>query len=265
MDPFQLVVLSLVQGLTEFLPVSSSAHLILLPLLTGWQDQGLTMDVAAHVGTLLAVLCYFHRQLWHLARAWCLSVARRELTADARLAWGILIATVPAGLAGLLLHDYVETHFRNPLVIAGATCVFGLLLLLADLYGRKHGEEHRLGWTAMVLIGCAQALALVPGTSRSGITMTAGLFAGLSRVACARFSFYLSVPLIAAAGLLETGKLLKSAAPVDWLALGTVVGLTFLTALLAIHFLMRLLLHMGMWPFVVYRFALGAYLFTRFF
>ncbi|HFC54353.1 MAG TPA: undecaprenyl-diphosphate phosphatase [Gammaproteobacteria bacterium] len=264
MDLIQIVVLALLQGLTEFLPISSSAHLILVPVLTGWQDQGLAFDVAVHIGTLVAVVWYFREELMVMAREWGVSLAGGESTPNSRLAWGVLLGTVPAGLAGLLFKDFIETGLRSPLVIATTTVLFGLLLWWADTRGRRERDEYSLGWLDVLLIGCAQALALIPGTSRSGITMTAALMLGLTREGAARFSFLLSIPIILLAGGLKTLDLLRMDAPVDWLALILGTLLSALSAYLCVHWFLKLLERVGMTPFVIYRLLLGLFLFYIF-
>ena len=186
MDSLHAILLALLQGFTEFLPVSSSAHLILLPRLLGWEDQGLAFDVAVHVGTLTAVVLYFRRELKPMAQDWFQSLLTRQNTANSRLAWAVLWGTVPAGLAGLILKGYIEVNLRSELVIAAATIGFGLLLWLADSKGRGRRDEYSLRISDILIIGVAQAVALIPGTSRSGITMTAGLMLGLSRQSAAR-------------------------------------------------------------------------------
>jgi undecaprenyl-diphosphatase len=264
MDNLQAVILALLQGLTEFLPISSSAHLILMPTLFGWEDQGLAFDVAVHVGTLLAVVAYFRHDLVRLLGAWLQSLAGRGMNTEARLAWLVLLGTVPVVLAGLLLHDLIETALRSPLVIAVTTIVFALLLGWADRFSRHQRDEYSLGLKDVLMIGLAQALALIPGTSRSGITMTAGLALGLTRSAAARFSFLLSIPVIALAGGYEARKLLQLTEPVAWdaLLLGTAVA--GISAFLCIHFFLRLIERIGMLPFVIYRLLLGAVLFWMF-
>ena len=264
MDLIQIIVLALVQGLTEFLPISSSAHLILVPVLTGWQDQGLAFDVAVHVGTLTAVVYYFRHEIASMFMAWTGSVAGKGVSPDARLAWAVILGTIPAALSGLLFKDAIETHLRSPLVIATTTILFGLLLWAADAWGRRHRDEHQLGWKDVLIIGIAQALALIPGTSRSGATMTAGLALGLSRKAAARFSFLLSIPIILLAGGYLTLQLIQSTDAVDWtvLILGTV--LSAISAYLCIHFFLKLLDRIGMLPFVIYRILLGIFLFWMF-
>ena len=260
MDLLHTIALAVIQGLTEFLPISSSAHLILAPRLLGWHDQGLAFDVAVHVGTLTAVVAYFRHEVLAMARDWGLSVARREAVGESRLAWGVLLGTFPAALAGLLLDDLVETTLRSPLVIASTTIGFGLLLGYADLAGRRERSEHRLTWRDVAVIGCAQALALIPRTSRSGITMTAGLMLGLTREGAARFSFLLSIPLIALAGGYKTLQLALGDDTVIWSDLVLGALLSGISAWLCIHFFLKLLERMGMMPFVVYRLLLGAWL-----
>ena len=260
MDSLQVLVLALVQGVTEFLPISSSAHLILVPVLTDWSDQGLAFDVAVHVGTLSAVVTYFRHELRRMAIEWLGSVTGGGLTADARLAWAVLFGTIPVGLAGLVFEGLIETQLRSAFVIALATIGFGLLLGWADLSGRRGRDEHTIGWRDVLVIGIAQALALIPGTSRSGITMTAGLAVGLTRKAAARFSFLLSIPVIVLAGGLETLELMRAPAEARWdvLLLGALISA--LSAYLCIHLFLKLLDRIGMWPFVLYRVVLGAWL-----
>ena len=202
MTTIEIFILSLLQGITEFLPISSSAHLILPSALLGWQDQGLAFDVAVHVGTLLAVVLYYRQTVTNMAGAWLATFkansSQHHDSFDGKLAWWILFATIPAGLFGLLGKDLIETYLRTALVIAITTLLFGFLLGYADLLaGKRTKEQHKplekLGIKGAMLIGLAQAVALIPGTSRSGITMTIGLMLGLSRQNAARFSFLLSI------------------------------------------------------------------------
>ncbi|HXW10455.1 MAG TPA: undecaprenyl-diphosphate phosphatase [Steroidobacteraceae bacterium] len=258
MDLVQAIVLAVVQGLSEFLPISSSGHLVLIPHFFGWPDQGLAFDVAVHLGTLAALLVYFRRQLWTMATAWLGSVTRQQHTRDSRLAWQLLVATIPVGLVGLLFNDFIEENLRNPLFVAGTLTFFGLLMYAADRWGRGDRDEFSLSWGQSFLIGCAQALALMPGTSRSGITMTAGRALGLSRSGAARFSFLLAIPGIGAAGAYEGLKLLTSDHPVDWLPM--FVGLVFaaLSGLACIHLLIRFIERIGLLPFTLYRLLIAA-------
>jgi undecaprenyl-diphosphatase len=262
MNYLETIVLALVQGLTEFLPISSSAHLILVPVFMGWSDQGLAFDVAVHLGSLTAVCTYFRAEIAAVASAWSRSVITRSAPdAEARFGWYIALATIPAGIFGLLFHDYITENFRSPVVIAASTAGFGVLLWLADRHGGTGKDEHTLSWQTALLIGLAQAVALVPGVSRSGITITAGLAVGLSRQAAARFSFMMAIPIIALASLLEIKNLVELDGPVQWdmIFLGTVIS--GLAAYLCIRVLLNLLDRVSMLPFAIYRVLLGAVIF----
>jgi len=261
MEWLQILALATVQGITEFLPISSSAHLILLPLLEGWVDQGLAFDVAVHVGSLAAVIAYFRGDLAVLVRDFGRSLVTRRSTGQSSLAWAVLWGTVPVGIAGLLFKETVETTLRSPLVIAWATVGFALLLWWADARGRGVRDENAIGWKDVLVIGAAQALALIPGTSRSGITMTAGMMLGLSRTAAARFSFLLSIPVISLAGGLLVFELATAQDSVDWTALLLGCVSSGFAAYLCIHLFLRLIERIGMLPFVIYRLLLGAILF----
>jgi len=251
MDFIQILVLALVQGLTEFLPVSSSAHLILVPILTGWEDQGLAFDVAVHVGTLVAVVVYFRSEIGRMIVSWSASVVGKGFDQDAKLAWAVLFGTIPVGIAGLIFKDFIEMHLRAPEVLAASTLVFALLLWWADARG-------------LLFIGLAQALALIPGTSRSGATMTAGLFVGLSRKASARFSFLLSIPVIVLAGGLKMLDYLQEATIDDMQPLMLGALLSGVSAYFCIHYFLKLLERIGMLPFVIYRIILAIFLFVMF-
>jgi undecaprenyl-diphosphatase len=264
MDIFQAIVLALVQGLTEFLPISSSAHLILVPVLTGWPDQGLAFDVAVHFGTLSAVALYFREELGAMARSWASSLRTRNPDDEAVLAWGVLLGTIPLGLAGLLFHDFIATSLRSPLVIATTTILFGVLLGYADKVGVRTRCEYRLGAGRIAIIALSQVLALIPGTSRSGITITAGLLVGLERQAAARFSFLLSVPAIAMASLYELRNLVEAGEQVAWVDIIIGATVSAVSAYLCIHYFLKLLDRIGMMPFVAYRLVLGVVLFAMF-
>ncbi|KGJ90727.1 undecaprenyl-diphosphate phosphatase [Colwellia psychrerythraea] len=264
MTTLEIIILALLQGLTEFLPISSSAHLILPSQILGWQDQGLAFDVAVHVGTLLAVIMYFRKEVGVMAVAWLGTVdvgpEKGRDSFDGKLAWWILLATIPAGLFGLLGKDFIEEHLRSALVIASTTLLFGFLLGFADIKAGKrttHKPMEKLGLKGAMLIGLAQAIALIPGTSRSGITMTIGLMLGLSRDNAARFSFLLSIPAIAMAGSYLTLKLVLSSEAVDWFAMGLGSLIAFVSAYACIHYFLILLEKLGMMPFVIYRLVLG--------
>ncbi len=257
MPLIQTITLAIVQGITEFLPISSSAHLLLVPVFTGWQDQGLAFDVGLHAGSLAAVIIYFRNEIREMWSGWWYSISKRALTDSGRLAWAILLGTIPVGLAGLLLRDVVAGAFRSPIVTAGGLIGFGLLLGWADW--RKKGDRsiRQLRWQDVLFIGCAQALALIPGTSRSGITMTAGLLSGFSRNEAARFSFLLAIPVIALAGLMETLSLLKMETAVDWTAIFVGMMISGATAFACIHYFLAFIRRIGMQPFVAYRVLLG--------
>ena len=256
MDIFQIIILAVIQGLTEFLPISSSAHLILLPQLTGWEDQGVAFDVAVHVGSLIAVLMYFRADLKPLLFSWFKSLTTFQLSSESRLVWGVGLGTIPAGLVGLSIAAFdLDTYLRSALIIAVTTIVFGLLLGWADMRGKKERDEYSLTWKDILIIGLAQALALIPGTSRSGITITAALFLGLNRKAAARFSFLLAIPIIILAGSVASLSLIGTS--IDWLALGLAVVFSMISAYLCIHAFISLLDRIGMLPFVVYRLGLG--------
>lgn len=256
MDGMQTVILALVQGLTEFLPISSSAHLILVPHVFGWGDQGLAFDVAVHVGSLAAVIAYFHHDLLAMLRAWLGNVTGGLSTPDSRLAWALLVATLPVVVIGLAINSLTD-HLRDPLVIAAATGFFALILWWADGYARADHDEYGLSWRQALWIGFAQVLALIPGTSRSGITITAGLALGLSRRAAARFSFLLAIPVILAAGSLKTYELLTLQDPTPWGPVLLGAAVSGLAAYSCIHWFLRLVERLGMLPFVVYRVVLA--------
>ena len=256
-DWLQALWLAIIQGVTEFLPISSSAHLILPSQILGWPDQGLAFDVAVHLGTLSAVMIHYRRDLLHMTSGTLLALRERQGNPHAQLAALVVLATLPAILAGLLFKDVVETELRSSMVIVVTTLVFGILLGLADWFGPRRRGLSSLNWRHALLVGLAQALALVPGTSRSGITMTAALLLGYQREAAARFSFLLSIPVILGASTLKLKDLLAQPQMVDWgvLALGFLVSAV--TAWLAIVVFLALLERLGMWPWVGYRMLLG--------
>ncbi|EGG98980.1 Undecaprenyl-diphosphatase [gamma proteobacterium IMCC2047] len=264
MDWLQTVFLALLQGLTEFLPISSSAHLILPAQLFGWVDQGLAFDVAVHVGTLAAVILYFRRDLTNMFRAWLCSITRGEKCQDSRLAWYVILGTLPVAAVGLLFESFIEQYLRSTLVIAVTTLVFGVGLWLAETRFKHHRTIESLRVRDVLLIGFAQALALIPGTSRSGSTMMAAMMLGMTRLAAARFSFLLSIPVILLAGSLKMLELCQTPEPVSWghLLLGTV--LAFVSAYLCIGWFLRMLEKVGLMPFVIYRLFLGIILLVFF-
>ncbi len=270
MDWIQVILLSLIQGLTEFLPISSSAHLVLPAQLTDWPDQGLAFDVAVHFGTLLAAMAYFRQDLTQMLAAFTRAPAllsnigwRPTLLQSAAhdehldLIFKLTLATLPVVVVGFASKDIIETHLRTLSVIATTTILFAVVLWFSD---RRPSRRVLIGWSDTVWIGLAQTLALVPGTSRSGITISVALLVGLNRVAAARFSFLLAIPTIAGAQLMLTLDLMSGENSAD-LAHITAGGLiAFASAYFSIHFFMRLLDRFGMMPYVVYRLVLGSML-----
>lgn len=251
----QIMVLSLIQGLTEFLPVSSSAHLILGSKVFSWPDQGLVFDVATHLGTLLAVLVYFRRDLRAMVTPWFSKTRSDEMSR--KLGITLVIASVPAILAGGLLHGWVEESLRDTRVIASTTIVFGLLLWWADARFARNKSLAEMGMKPGFIIGLAQMLALVPGTSRSGITITMGRMLGFDADSAARFSFLLSIPIIAAAGGYGLLRMIMHDTSIDWVQFGLAVSLSALAGWLCIAAFLALLKRVGLVPFVIYRLALG--------
>ena len=260
MTLLQIIVLSIIQGLTEFLPISSSAHLILGGHAFGWPEQGVVFDMAVHFGTLAAVLVYFRRDLRRMLSA-CISPPRTEVEAQRRhLAALIALASVPALVVGYFASDLIAGHLRDARVIAYATIAFGLLLWWADVRGPKDRALERLDWKRALVIGLAQVLALIPGTSRSGITMTAGRFLGLDAHDAARFSFLLSIPVIAAAGAFGAWRVSQGAARVDWQEFGLGALIAAIMGWICIAAFLALVKRVGLLPFVVYRLVLGVVL-----
>lgn len=263
MDIWHIIVLASVQGITEFLPISSSAHLILLPILTSWEDQGLAFDVALHVGSLIAVLMYFRQELGILISGWFTSFKTHQLTPESRLVWGIGLGTIPIGIVGLTIEGLqLGTSLRTPTVIATATISFGLLLWIADVIGKRERNEFSLTILDILIIGLAQSIALIPGTSRSGITITVALLLGLERKAAARFSFLLSVPAIVLAGASEGIQIVQQQTEVEWFALIFGATVSAIVAYFCIRTFIALLDRIGMLPFVIYRLLLGIFLLT---
>lgn len=262
MSELQILVLAIVQGLTEFLPISSSGHLILAPHLFGFDDQGLAFDVAVHLGSLFAVVLYFRNDIIAITAGWLKSLRPGGArSTESRLGWAVIIGTIPVVIAGLLFKSLIETELRAPWVIGAATILFGLLLGWVDWKGERRRELDSLTLRDALIIGGSQVLALIPGTSRSGITMTAGLWLGLNRAAASRFSFLLSIPTILASSTLVTKDLISSETAVDWGALGLAVVLSGVAAYLAIALFLRFIERIGMWPFVIYRLLLGGIIF----
>lgn len=263
LSPLHAIVLAIVQGVTEFIPVSSSAHLILIPYLLGWPDQGLAFDVACHLGTFFAALLYFRRDVADLVAGVFTGQAQGGAGGDdsfypRKLAAAIVVGSIPAAIVGVLFKSWIESEARNPLLIAGTSIVFGLLLAFADHTGAKRRDLVEIGMIAGFAIGCAQALALVPGTSRSGITITAALLLGFRREGAARFAFLLFLPVSAGAALLEGHKLWKAGLPhAELVAFGIAIAVSAVVGYAVIAWLIGWLRRRSLDAFVVYRVLLG--------
>ena len=257
MDSLHIVILSIVQGLTEFLPISSSAHLVLLPQLLNWSEHGLVFDVAVHFGSLLAVVFYFRHEVRRMLRAWTCSLVGGQANQDSLLAWWVIIGTLPAVVIGFLFQHSIEGILRAPWIVASASIFFGILLWVADSKAPRVRDEYTLTLKDVLMIGCCQVLSLIPGTSRSGITITMALFLGLTRKAAARFSFLLAMPVIFASGVLQTVRMLTGISRISWGQLALSIVLSAASAGLCIHYFLRLVERTGMLPFVIYRVLLG--------
>ena len=258
MDITQTIALALIQGLTEFLPVSSSAHLVILPKFLDWPDQGLAFDVVLHFATLCAIVYYYRLTLVEMSKDFACSIVTRKMQGQSMLAWAVLLGTIPVGLTGLFFKDSIELNLRSYEVVAFATIFFGFLLGFSDWLHRFLGRSREFIRSSDILIvGLFQALALIPGTSRSGITITAALLIGLSRSLSIKYAFLLSIPVIALATLLKTFDLVNEVNQVDWtlLLIGFVIAL--ITAYTTIVFFIRLVERIGFMPFVIYRILLG--------
>ena len=266
MELLQAILLGLIQGLTEFLPVSSSGHLILVPHVLGLEDQGLAMDAILHLATVLAIIIYFRRDLYKLLIS---LLANNKGDPYRSLAWSIIAASFPAGLAGLFLGDWIESNLRSSTFVAGNLMFWSIIFLVADRNSTKHAAESdeliHLGWRKILFIGFAQAIALLPGTSRSGITITAGLFSSLSQPAAARFSFLLGTPIILAAGLHKAAPLLGDAGT-EFLFTPFQLFMGFLVAFavgyLSIKWLLAIVSRLGLLPFIIYRMVLAGLIFA---
>lgn len=266
MDLLQILTLAIVQGLTEFLPISSSAHLILSPYLFGFADQGLAFDVAVHLGSLFAVIAYLRHDLINITIDWFGSlVPGKPSSSNSHLGWAIIIGTLPVVIAGLSIKSLIEGDLRAPWIIGVTTIVFGLFLWWADANSRRERKLTDITLKDALIIGCFQVIALIPGTSRSGITMSAALLLGLTRKAASRFSFLLAVPTILASSIFVVKDLFESNEAVDWTSLGLGVLLSGITAYLAIHYFMQYIERIGMLPFVIYRLLLGVVIFVLIF
>jgi undecaprenyl-diphosphatase len=259
----EAIILGITQGLTEFLPISSTAHLRIVPAFAGWEDPGAAFTAVTQLGTMAAVLLYFREDLLRITRAWLRSLrdpaVRHEL--DARIGWYILIGTIPIAIFGLIFHNQIEDGARDLYLIGSALIVLGLLLLAAERVAKHDRPLEKITTRDGIAIGMAQALALVPGVSRSGATLTAGLFLGFDRPSAARFSFLLSVPAVVLSGVFEFVSILDGGEENDHVGLGALAIATFLAFVVgyaSIAFLLRFLAHHSTLVFVVYRVALGA-------
>jgi undecaprenyl-diphosphatase len=259
MDLFQAFVLAVLQGLTEFLPISSSAHLILPSQLFGWPDQGQAFDVMVHLGTLAAVVIYLARDIRPMVTEGLNQLRRRGGGENSRLGWLVVAATMPSIVCGLFLNDIADTYLRSASIIAFTTIFFGVLLWIADQSAREKHSLLKMSLWAALLIGVAQAVALIPGTSRSGITMTAALLLGFDRTSAARFSFLMSIPVILAAACLKIITLASGEAGgvTDPVVLMLAALVSFASALTCIALFMKFIERTGFMPYVVYRLLLG--------
>ncbi len=258
MTGLQIIVLAVVQGLTEFLPISSSGHLVLVPYLVEWTDQGLAFDVAVHFGSLIAVCVFFREDILGLLRGASQLLGGNLHMPQANMALAIGLGTIPAAIAGLLLASWIEANLRDPSVIVYTLSGYGILMALADRFGKSDRVIASVRIRDALIIGCAQALALVPGTSRSGVTITAARVLGLKRQDAARFSFLLSAPVILLATLYKGFELITGEAAVAWGQLALGASVSAIVAYLSIEFFMRFVSRIGLAPFAVYRLALAA-------
>ena len=262
MDLFQAIVLGIVQGLTEFLPISSSGHLRVVPAFAGWEDPGAAFTAVIQLGTMAAVVLYFRHDLWRIATAWLASLRDRSRRAelDARMGWYLIAGTVPIVIFGVAFSHQIETGARSLYLIGTTLILLGLLLLVAEKVSTRERDLTTITRKDAIVIGFAQALALIPGVSRSGATITAGLFLGLDRVAAARFSFLLSIPAVVLSGLYELRDVVSGSAEggvgIAPTAVATV--LAFISGYISIAFLLRFLTTHTTAVFVAYRVALGA-------
>ena len=262
MDLIQSIILGLLQGLTEFLPISSSGHILIVPALLGWEDPGAAFTAVIQLGTELAVLLYFRKDLWAIGRDWTGSLVRPELRSglNARMGWYLIAATIPIAILGLAFENQIENAARNLWLVASMLIVFGILLGLADRFGKRSRDVGALSFRDGVLIGFAQSLALIPGVSRSGATITAGLALGLERAAAARFSFLLAIPAVVLSGFFQLYGILSGeeavGEPLVNVAVATLVA--FVTGYAVIAWFLRYLASHSYGIFVGYRILLGA-------
>lgn len=266
MTLLQAVILGVVQGLGEFLPISSSAHLVIMPWLFNFPDPGLTFDVALHIGTLISLLVYFWKDWINLTKAFFRSLTKKPSAYDLqeKMIWFLIIGTIPAAVAGVFLEDYAETIFRTPVLVATMMAVMGLILLIADRAGKKEKNMEGITFWDSLVVGISQALALVPGTSRSGVTITAGLFRGMDRPTAARFSFLLSTPIVAGAAVLKLKDFLHShidAISITGIVVSAVVG--YLSIKYMLYFLQRYSYRVYVWYRWIFAAVVFAFVFLR--
>ena len=263
-DLLKAVVLGIIQGLTEFLPISSSAHLRIYPELFGWGDPGAAFTAVVQIGTELAVLLYFRRDIWRIASCWMRSLVRAELRGhlDARMGWYIILGSVPIGILGVTFKDTIESEFRNLWLIATTLVVLGLVLGLADRFGGTSRTIKQLSLRDAALMGLAQALALVPGVSRSGATLSMGRILGYDREAATRYAFLLAIPAVVAAGLYELQEIPDGGNDYGWTPTIIATAVSFVVGYAAIAWLLRYVTTRSYTPFVVYRVLLGLTVFV---
>jgi len=258
MDLIQLILISLIQGISEFLPISSSAHLVLLPKLMSWNDQGLSIDIAAHLGSLLAVIYYFRTDFINIVvNGFGPVFGSKYARVDYKLFWLIILASLPALIGGFIFHDVISTYLRNPLVVAFTTIFFGFFLWISDIVGKKSRKITTITKKDALIIGLSQVLSLIPGTSRSGITMTTGLLLGLDRQTAIKFSFFMSVPIISMAALYEAWNLIQDGELIIIKDFLITIFFSATSSFFTIHFFLKFIDKIGMIPFVIYRLILG--------
>ncbi|MFC1566506.1 undecaprenyl-diphosphate phosphatase [bacterium] len=267
MNIFETILLSIIQGLTEFLPISSSAHLLIVPWIFKFPKHDINLDIALHIGTTIAILFYFRRDFTILLISFFKGIALKKpfYNIHAKTAWLVFFATIPAALAGFFFDDFIEEHLRHPLIIASFLILISLLLVYSDKIGKKILSIDNLTFKSAISIGLFQMIALIPGTSRSGITISAALLFGFKRGASARFSFYLAAPIILGAGILHSFDIFKTgiSSNNNHLALGIFVSM--ITGFLAIHFLLHYIKNHSFKIFAWYRIILGLLIFVLYF
>lgn len=265
MTSIQIIVLAVVQGLTEFLPVSSSGHLVLVPRFLGWQDQGIIFDISVHLGSLIAVCIYFRQDLIKLLWGARDLILFKSTNKSPNLLSLIILSTIPAALIGFISSDWIEVYLRNPMIIAATLPFYGVLMWVADKKGDKKIAIEDIGYLQAIIIGFAQVLALIPGTSRSGVTMTAALFLGMKRIDAAKFSFLLSIPVIMLAAGYKLLIIFLDNITVAWNELFFGMTISLIIAYLSIGFFMKVIQKIGLMPFAIYRILLSILIIWVFF